>query len=120
MNIGVGDAFDLAWKLAATLEGWGGLELLDSCEVDRRQVGERNIGTSRYATLGYRKWRSQWRRDIGNDTVSGRAVRENLAKVAAVEQRKANEMTGAELGFRYVDSPMIDNIPGGPEHLFRN
>jgi hypothetical protein len=28
-------------------------------------------------------------------------------------------MIGAELGYRYVDSPVIDNIPGGPEHLFR-
>src|SRR5258707_1222588 len=119
MNTGVGDAFDLSWKLAATLEGWGGPELLDSYEIERRQVGERNIGASRYATLGYRKWRSQWRPEIGADTVTGRAVRDNLAKVAAVEQRKVNEMIGAELGYRYVDSPTIDNIPGGPEHLFR-
>jgi hypothetical protein len=29
-------------------------------------------------------------------------------------------MIGAELGYRYVDSPIIDSIPGGPEHLFRN
>jgi hypothetical protein len=25
-------------------------------------------------------------------------------------------MIGAELGYRYVDSPCVDNIPGGPEH----
>jgi hypothetical protein len=29
-------------------------------------------------------------------------------------------MIGAELGYRYVDSPIIDNVPGGPEHLFRD
>jgi 2-polyprenyl-6-methoxyphenol hydroxylase-like FAD-dependent oxidoreductase len=120
MNTGVGDAFDLSWKLAATLEGWGGPELLDSYEIERRQVGERNVGASRYATLGYRKWRSQWRPEIGDDTATGRAARDNLAGVAAVEQRKVNEMIGAELGYRYVDSPIIDNIPGGPEHLFRD
>src|SRR6266849_5276428 len=119
MNTGVGDAFDLSWKLAATLQGWGGPELLDSYQIERRQVGERNIGASRYATLGYHKWRSQWRPEIGDDTATGRAVRDNLAKVAAVEQRKVNEMIGAELGYRYVDSPIIDNIPGGPEHLYR-
>ena len=28
-------------------------------------------------------------------------------------------MIGAELGYRYVDSPVICSIPGGPEHLFR-
>jgi len=120
MNTGVGDAFDLSWKLAATLEGWGGPKLLDSYEIERRQVGERNVGASRYATLGYRKWRSQWRPEIVDDTATGRAVRDNLAGVAAVEQRKVNEMIGAELGYRYVDSPIIDNIPGGPEHLFRD
>jgi 2-polyprenyl-6-methoxyphenol hydroxylase-like FAD-dependent oxidoreductase len=120
MNTGVGDAFDLSWKLAATLEGWGGPELLDSYEIERRQVGERNIGASRYATLGYRQWRSQWRPEIGDDTAIGRAARDNLARVADVEQRKVNEMIGAELGYRYVDSPIIDNIPGGPEHLFRD
>ena len=120
MNTGVGDAFDLSWKLAATLEGWGGPDLLESYEIERRQVGERNIGASRYATLGYRKWRSQWRPEIGDDTATGRAVRDNLARVADVEQRKVNEMIGAELGYRYVDSPIIDNIPGGPEQRFRD
>jgi 2-polyprenyl-6-methoxyphenol hydroxylase-like FAD-dependent oxidoreductase len=120
MNTGVGDAIDLSWKLAATLEGWGGPGLLDSYEIERRQIGERNIGASRYATLGYRKWRSQWRPEITDDTVAGQAIRENLGKVADVEQRKVNEMIGAELGYRYVDSPIIDNIPGGPEHLFRD
>ena len=52
-------------------------------------------------------------------TPAGQAARENLARIADVEQRKTNEMIGAELGYRYVDSPIIDNIPGGPEHLFR-
>ena len=28
-------------------------------------------------------------------------------------------MIGAELGYRYIDSPIICNVPGGPEHLFR-
>jgi 2-polyprenyl-6-methoxyphenol hydroxylase-like FAD-dependent oxidoreductase len=120
MNTGVGDAFDLSWKLAATLQGWGGPGLLDSYEIERRQIGERNIGASRYATLGYRKWRSQWRPEIGDATSAGQAARDKLASVAAVEQRKVNEMIGAELGYRYVDSPVIDNIPGGPEHLYRD
>jgi 2-polyprenyl-6-methoxyphenol hydroxylase-like FAD-dependent oxidoreductase len=119
MNTGVGDAIDLSWKLAATLEGWGGPALLDSYEIERRQVGERNVGASRYASLGRRKWRSQWRPEIRDSTPEGQAARDHLAAVADVEQRKTNEMIGAELGYRYVDSPIIDNVPGGPEHLFR-
>ena len=46
-------------------------------------------------------------------------MRDTLARVADVEQRKTNEMIGAELGYRYVGSPIIVDEPGGPEHLFR-
>jgi len=119
MNSGVGDAIDLSWKLAATLAGWGGPALLDSYEIERRQVGERNVGASRYASLGRRKWRSRYRPEIGDDTREGAAARENLTRVAIVEQPKSNEMIGAELGYRYVDSPVVCDIPGGPEHRFR-
>jgi 2-polyprenyl-6-methoxyphenol hydroxylase-like FAD-dependent oxidoreductase len=119
MNSGVGDAIDLGWKLAATLEGWGGPALLDSYEFERRQIGDRNVGASRYATLGRRKWRGMWRTDILDETPAGKRTRDALAAVADVEQRKSNEMIGAELGYRYVNSPVICDIPGGPEHLFR-
>jgi 2-polyprenyl-6-methoxyphenol hydroxylase-like FAD-dependent oxidoreductase len=119
MNSGVGDAIDLSWKLAATLQGWGGPALLDSYESERRQVGERNVGASRYASLGRRKWHAQYRANIRENTPAGAATRENLVRVAGVEQPKSNEMIGAELGYRYVDSPIVCAIPGGPEHAFR-
>jgi len=107
MNGGVGDAVDLAWKLAGTLRGWGGPNLLASYEIERRQVGERNVEASRYASTGRRKWRSLWRN------------LDELVAVAEVEQRKSNEMIGAELGYRYVGSPIISEERGGPEHNFR-
>jgi 2-polyprenyl-6-methoxyphenol hydroxylase-like FAD-dependent oxidoreductase len=119
MNSGVGDAIDLSWKLSATLAGWGGPNLLKSYEIERRQIGERNVGASRYATLGRRKWRAMWRPDIREDSPAGADTRDKLTAMADVEQRKSNEMIGAELGYRYVDSPIICNVPGGPEHLFR-
>ena len=92
---------------------------MTSYEIERRQIGDRNVGASRYANLGRRKWRSMWRPDIRDDTPAGKQTREALAAVADVEQRKSNEMIGAELGYRYVNSPIICDIPGGPEHLFR-
>ncbi len=46
MNMGVGDAADLGWKLAAALAGWGGDALLDSYEVERRQVHQRVVDES--------------------------------------------------------------------------
>jgi 2-polyprenyl-6-methoxyphenol hydroxylase-like FAD-dependent oxidoreductase len=119
MNSGIGDAIDLSWKLAATLAGWGGPDLLHSYEIERRQVGERNVGASRYATLGRRKWRSLWRPNIRDRSGEGEQTRYILSTMADIEQRKSNEMIGAELGYRYVDSPIICNVPGGHEHLFR-
>ena len=91
MNTGVGDAIDLSWKLAATLRGWGGPKLLASYEIERRQVGERNVAASRHATHGRRKWRAAYRPDIGDDTPLGAATRANLARVADVEQHKATK-----------------------------
>ena len=77
------------------------------------------MSARRYATIGRRKWRSMWRPNIRENSPAGAEVRKNLSAVADVEQRKSNEMIGAELGYRYVDSPIICNVPGGPEHLFR-
>jgi hypothetical protein len=119
MNTGCGDAIDLSWKLAATLAGWGGPNLLKSYEIERRQVGERNVAASRFASTGRRKWRSMWRPNIRDNTPEGAETRASLARVADVEQRKTNEMLGAELGYRYVDSPLIATEEGeAPEHNF--
>ena len=117
MNTGIGDAVDLGWKLAAVLQGWGGPLLLGSYEVERRQVGDRNIGASRYASTGRRKWRGLW--DAG---IAGDAVREaEFATVAEAEQRKTNEMIGAELGiplYRKPGDPRGTGRPGtGVSHL---
>jgi 2-polyprenyl-6-methoxyphenol hydroxylase-like FAD-dependent oxidoreductase len=119
MNTGIGDATDLAWKLHGALRGWGGAALLDSYEIERRQVGDRNVAASRHASQGRRAWRSQYRPEIRDASPAGQAAREHLAAVANVEQRKSNEMIGAELGYRYVDSPVIADEPDGPEHRLR-
>jgi 2-polyprenyl-6-methoxyphenol hydroxylase-like FAD-dependent oxidoreductase len=119
MNTGCGDAIDLSWKLAATLAGWGGPNLLRSYAIERRQVGERNVAASRFASQGRRKWRAMWRPNIRDATPEGAETRAALTRVADVEQRKTNEMLGAELGYRYVDSPLIAPEPGeGPPHEF--
>ncbi len=123
MNTGVGEAIDLSWKLAGTLQGWGGPNLLASYEIERRQVGERNVAASGFAARGRRSWRALIRPCLREQTPTGAASRAELARVADVEQRKASEMIGAELGYRYVGSPLIASKPGagpetGPEHNF--
>jgi 2-polyprenyl-6-methoxyphenol hydroxylase-like FAD-dependent oxidoreductase len=119
MNSGVGEALDLAWKFAAVLQGWGGPGLLASYEIERRQVGERNVAASTYASRGRRAWRAEYRPCVRDNTPEGAAARVHLVSVAEREQRKSNEMLGAELGYRYVGSPIIWPEPGeGPPHEF--
>src|SRR5205085_11078552 len=63
--------------------------------------------------------RALYRPEIRERTPAGAALRQQLACVADVEQHKATEMIGAELGYRYVGSPVIAAEPGeGPPHEF--
>jgi hypothetical protein len=95
MNTGVGDATDLAWKLAATLAGWGGPGLLDAYESERRQIGLRNVRASGTAMRGrFEGWRKA-------------ETREEMARRFDVEQRKVTEILGIEAGYRYVGSPLV-------------
>ena len=119
MNSGVGDAIDLSWKLAAALKGWGGPALLASYEIERRQIGARNVEASRHASRGRRAWRSAYKPNIRDKTPEGAATRADLSRIADVEQRKSNEMIGAELGYRYADSPIIfPEVGDAPETDF--
>lgn len=43
VNSGLEDARNLGWKLAATLQGWGGKDLLDSYDAERRPVFDSTI-----------------------------------------------------------------------------
>ena len=42
-NTGVGDAVNLAWKIAAVLHGWAPTELLRSYETERRPIAQQTI-----------------------------------------------------------------------------
>jgi len=116
MNTGVGDAIDLAWKLAGTLHGWGGPWLLESYEAERRPIGARNVAASRKAARGRRTWRAAWRPEITADSAAGARARADLAAVADREQRWSNDLLGIELGYRYANSPLIVHEDGeGPD-----
>lgn len=116
MNTGVGDAVDLSWKLAATLAGWGGPALLDSYEVERRQIGRRNVGASGAAMDGRLTWRAAWKPEIFDEGAAGAAVRAKIGAEFDAEQRKVTEILGIEAGYRYVGSPIVCTEPGeGPD-----
>jgi hypothetical protein len=116
MNTGVGDAIDLSWKLAATLAGWGGAQLLASYEAERRPIGLRNVKASRGAMTGRLGWRAAYHPNVRDDTAQGAATRHRMAALFDVQQRKVTEILGIEAGYRYVDSPIVWREPGdGPD-----
>jgi 2-polyprenyl-6-methoxyphenol hydroxylase-like FAD-dependent oxidoreductase len=56
LSTAVGDAADLAWKLAATLHGWGGPALLASYETERRPVAAQAITASFASDVAEEPW----------------------------------------------------------------
>ena len=62
---------------------------------------------SRHASRGRRAWRAAYKPNIRDQTPEGAETRANLTRIADVEQRKSNEMIGAELGYRYANSPIV-------------
>ena len=116
MNTGVGDAVDLSWKLAATLAGWGGPQLLASYEAERRPIGLRNVKASRAAMTGRLGWRAAYHPNVERQHARGRGHAGPDGALFDIEQRKVTEISGIEAGYRYVDSPIVCREPGdGPD-----
>lgn len=104
MNTGVGDVVDLGWKLEAMLAGWGGAQLLDSYELERRPVAARNVdeaASNRAEDAGL-----PVPADIEDDTPAGAQARQKLGEV--IRERRAKEWNslGIQLGYTYGDSPL--------------
>ena len=108
MNMGIGDALDLGWKLAATLSGWGGPDLLDSYEIERRQIHQRVIAESvaNHAVLSEHLAVD----DIEAAGPAGDSVRSEVgARILATKRREFDSL-GIVLGSRYHQSPLM--LPG--------
>jgi hypothetical protein len=98
MNTGVGDAFDLAWKLAGTIHGWGGPALLDAYEDERRPIGVRNVEATSWAAAGVPIWRALMKPVFHDDTPEGAANRQEVAASFDVNHRRMHGMVGVEAG----------------------
>ncbi len=113
MNTGVGDAMDLSWKLQAVLDGWGGSNLLDSYEIERRPIGVRNVqeATANFTRTGAHKSRPEI---LDNTPEGDRARKEVAERISKVMERST---AGIELGYLYEDSPICvpDGTPPPPD-----
>jgi len=112
MNTGVGDAFDLAWKLAGVIHGWGGPGLLDGYEQERRPIGIRNVAAAGWASEGVPIWRKLVTPAAYDDTPEGEAVRAALAASFDVNHRRMHGMVGVESNYSYAGSKLIADEPG--------
>ena len=109
MNTGIQDAFDLGWKLAAVLDGWGGETLLDSYDFERRPASARAAAVS---LQNYRRLISAAQRaEIYSPTAEGDAARNAIGKALVEENEKSWHPTGVHLGYIYHPSPVI--VPDG-------
>jgi FAD-dependent monooxygenase len=107
MNTGLGDAFNLGWKLAAVVHGWGGRRLLDSYEAERRPIGERNRDVSVENAAIHLQYRFMADADlVASDTPEGVAHRAALAEFLTANDGE-NTSLGIELDVRYDDSPIV-------------
>jgi len=104
MNTGVDDASNLAWKLAAMVQGWGGARLLETYQSERQPIAARNTEAARQLTA-----------NIGGTDVDPAIEQDSPAGAEA--RRKAGAMLatfgeqfaslGVQLGARYDGSPII-------------
>lgn len=116
MNTAIADAFDLGWKLAARIQGWGGEGLLDSYELERRPIAMRNtiFGADNRDRID--SIMQTLPADLESDAPAAQAARERLVPRFKWLARQFSSM-GAHLGARYIGSPIVveDGSPEPPD-----
>lgn len=121
MNTGIDDSHNLAWKLWAMLEGWGGPKLIDSYEIERKPAGLRNTGASRkYASMMHDAAVPE---NIEADGPDGDAAREAASHMTYIRKNhfvRPEEMDalGVQLGARYDESPVVVSDGPPPADIF--
>jgi len=107
MNTGIGDAFDLGWKLAAVLHGFGGPGLLASYETERRPVGLRNRMASKAHTDVRIQIGALYQAPLDTDEGARQAAARSIREIGNVE----NESWAIEHGYIYAGSPIVAEEP---------
>lgn len=112
MNTGIQDAVNLSWKLAGTLQGWGGAHLLDSYEIEQRPVALRNVAE---ATGNLKRMLSPLTlspsKEIFEEGPGSEAARVAFGNAYTELMRREWFSIGIHLGYVYEDSPII--VPDG-------
>ncbi|HEX4408600.1 MAG TPA: FAD-dependent monooxygenase [Xanthobacteraceae bacterium] len=121
MNTGMDDSANLAWKLAAVLQGWGGSKLLDTYQTERKPAGIRNTGASRkYASMMHDANVPENVEDEGPEGDAARITASNLTYVRKNHfvRPEDEDATGVQIGFRYDGSPIVIGDEPPPPDIF--
>lgn len=116
MNLGIGDAVDIGWKLAAVLQGWGGDALLDSYGEERRPVHLRTIDE---AVINHtHSSESLAIEELEADSAAGDAARRTASERIVESKTREFDTLGVVLGYRYDGSPVVvdDGSTPPPTH----
>ena len=107
MNAGIADADNLAWLLAAHLNGWAPADILDAYEAERLPITEQ---VSRFA-MNHAHATARQRRsvpqEIEDDTPAGAAAREALGKATYELNVQQYAAAGLNFGYFYDRSPIV-------------
>jgi 2-polyprenyl-6-methoxyphenol hydroxylase-like FAD-dependent oxidoreductase len=107
MNAGIADAGNLAWMLAAVLQGWAEPALLDAYQAERQPITDQ---VSHFA-FNMSKSISQQRReisaDIERDDAVGEATRAQIGREAYELYVQQQCCGGLNFGYFYADSPIV-------------
>lgn len=105
MNMGIADGVDLGWKLAAVLQGWGGLALLASYEQERKPIHNWIVdeANANYAALGNHLTLP------GLEAAGpvGEATRREVGDVIFTAKLREFKTLGAVLGYRYESAVIV-------------
>ena len=119
MNMGIGDAADIGWKMAAVLNGWGGPQLLESYSIERREAADFIIGGSAHNN---RVWGKELVKPfMEEDSDRGEQARSEVREMIIRDKTQQFRSLGAQFGYRYTQSPIIvDDGSAYPELHYGN
>jgi 2-polyprenyl-6-methoxyphenol hydroxylase-like FAD-dependent oxidoreductase len=104
MNTGIDDCANLAWKLAAVVQGWGGKNLLASYEHERMPIALRNTEAARRLAANINA--TDIGADIEQPTPAGESDRQAAGDMLAKFKDQFASI-GVQLGARYDGSPIV-------------
>ncbi|HVM81943.1 MAG TPA: FAD-dependent oxidoreductase [Stellaceae bacterium] len=111
-NTGIEDAVNLAWKLAAAVEGWGGPGLLATYEAEREPIARRNTGYARRFADSVGLYVPP--AEIEAETPAGAAARRAAGDYLDRHARAEFNIPGITFGTRYDASPLIVSDGSAP------